>query len=549
MKTDKSQEGVLENRLTNREIRQTALFNEFVDDEELGWQLLIATICESVGLILSPVILLRDAVGVIWSDYLLASGLRYAETCVNTTEFNYGLLNQSNEQCVQSSSSNECITTKSNLCPEIVYKVSKVIVESYANQSSEAFKMLQYLEDNAQSQLVDSVIRFFSPLIWAFTIVERAPYIYYDYYFGNKYYTKLPTTRNMCLLNSGLAAIKVELQKLHDKMDAEMHTRAKDTQRSNQIIDNYYEKRNKRKPRSSLSRIAHSAYTSVMEVLDEGLEWMGISAGLSRVLQEETGVEDTKANSFVNDIDSYLNKVVLGLYQVGIKVWNNFISDLNYWFRRYGTLDWLKIEDARDSFVKFNMHVNDKSASIKYNMEEELSWEIVLGAVSTSGCITNKLQTYNYELCYFNTIKQNNVLLGTFERWEWISDYDLEMKLISSNSDKNSAALSMLAMLKYNKTNSANSTAAAAGTNKHKFNYQVYGNGDECYIQGKKVPRKAYVYYYCNVNKQGEIFAVRELEVCTYHVFVYNAYVCMPDMEVQAKGLLDELGVFGFSKK
>ena len=104
----------------------------------------------------------------------------------------------------------------------------------------------------------------------------------------------------------------------------------------------------------------------------------------------------------------------------------------------------------------------------------------------------------------------------------------------------------MLALLKHNKSVSNHTSTVQ---HKHKFNYQVYEHGDDCYILGKMIPRKTHVYFYCNVNKQGEIFAVRELEMCTYHVFVYNAYVCTTDMEVKALNLLNELGVFGFSKK
>ncbi len=136
-------------------------------------------------------------------------------------------------------------------------------------------------------------------------------------------------------------------------------------------------------------------------------------------------------------------------------------------------------------------------------------------------CIEKEMHDYKYKFCFFNEIKQNNLVLGKFETWG-IGNYSA-MYHISNNNRIESNQIITNDYLAY-------------------YSSQLYTDGARC--STKKDKRAAVVHYKCA--SANEIVEVTEMEICLYLITVATPLACSTMVESELLNKLRELGVFGF---
>jgi hypothetical protein len=251
--------------------------------------------------------------------------------------------------------------------------------------------------------------------------------------------------------------------------------------------------------------------------------------------------------------------------QYAVKVWGNFMQELSTLFGDHTVeFEWLHNYEEVGGIGRHTKNLGnlggqddgeERGATGRSRADMDFgpdkAWELLYAPPPAPGasasthtspvCISKKIEKYNYELCFFDSVKQDGKTLGRFDSWKYISEADSAEMLANSVVQETGYDWLMKAKASLN--------ADAKRPDKHGYNMQVYDNGDRCFSSGRTIPRSVNVYYYCSTAKQGEIMAVRETEMCKYDMLVSTAFACQDKMEKKSLQLLDDLGVFGFNRK
>lgn len=427
-----------------------------------------------------------------------------------------------------------------------------------------------------------------------------------------RHYLQLPPTRDACLLRAALEAGKVELSELKLKLRNEL------IRQNEGLLSSLTNKKKEMRTKSGVNtlnamvkRLLGQEVTNwIGELYGNMFTYLGISnlysdnlfdsndeyeRELVRLQAEVKGMDSHDSNasyskvmdSFMKWLDGLMYNFLISLQSFGQTVLTNFLKELSILFGDQShEFQWLKAFDRSDTenYYKIEPDANDISLQQKkwYDIDfgSDSAWQVLYDNTGsgnspiTPPCISKTMDKYNYEFCYFKTVKQNNVIMGTFDRWEYVSDADSDELLLNSISDQGDVDKSTLAMnnMLY-RSSIANGTDGSIGgllqnrksnkhqqkkknktvvvsnqkaNRKHNYNYQIYNNGDTCHANGKQVKRTTHVYYYCSNLRDGEIIDVRELETCVYSVLIYTPFACNDEHERYSLHYLDYLGVFGF---
>jgi len=534
-------------RRTMQEIRRDAMFGAYTESEDFGWLLLGTTLTEAIGIVASPLTIGYALLVNLTNEHLVHPTYVFMEECVNRSSVT---ASAGNESCgVSSDEGSETCTeaaTSESFCSEFVHTISKHVVDSQTDPGSIAFIVLMAFELDQYSE-VSAVLEFMNPVIstlnWMSSVMVQAPFIYYDYYIGHNDYVRLPPTRNACLLRSGLEAGRSELQNLKSKIKSELVYQqekvgaAKKPKFNLNIGDvlSYAEEN----LHIFLSAVGITPPPSVFSSLDLDI------AALTSLVSPSPGTSALGA----------MDPVFEAASQFCSKVWGNFMRELSTLFgdhtAEYAWLnDYEEVGGVGGQSGDSAREVGGRRSRSDMDFGRDKAWELLYaphtpagssGTTPSPACISKTIEKYDYELCFFDTVKQGSTILGRFDRWESLSEADSAQLLANSVVQEPGEEWLQKAR--------ANAKTELKGSEQHLYNLQRYDNGAHCFGSGKSTPRSVNVHYYCGTSREGEILAVRETEMCKYDMLVSTAFACQDHMEKRSLQLLDELGVFGFGKK
>lgn len=188
-------------------------------------------------------------------------------------------------------------------------------------------------------------------------------------------------------------------------------------------------------------------------------------------------------------------------------------------------VDKVKEEEAKKHAREAAM-ANVMSDDIDYGAEFE--WHALKDI-----CIATTYRGYDYKLCFFKEITQNEHTLGSFSNW--------------GNKQSKRPAVPDYTSALGSAWRSGGTSSSKTEKKQHPVDYtrQFYNGGDSCGSNAKA--RSALVTFQCG--GPSSILSVDEVEICEYLLVVETPLACTSDMEAKLLASLDELGVFGFTNK
>ena len=458
-------------------------------------------------------------------------------------------------------------------------------------------------------------------------------------------YLRLPPTRDACLLRAALEAGKIELSELKMKLRNELIRQNEGllSSISNKKKDIGTTSGAHTLNAMVKQLLGKTITDTVGDMYGKMFTYIGISnlysdnlfdsndeyeQELFRLQLEVKGMESEQrsrsgtsnisnishiSNMLMKWLDSIVYSFLHSMQSITNTIIHNFFKELTILFGdKSEEFQWLKSFDRSDANyykndIKSNSDTNSNTNSnsnsnrqdSKYKHENKKWYDIDFGSDAawqvlydnsgtgnvpiTPPCISKIINKYNYEFCFFKSMKQNGVNMGTFDRWEYVTDKESDNMLLNSITSSNhndtdnnvlimnnhlyrtsiaasnssdSSIGGLLQNKKQNKQNknkkkntNTNTNIVANQNNQHRhhnYNYQIYSDGDSCQYNGLNIKRTTHVYYYCSNQREGEIIDIRELETCIYSVLIYTPFACSDEHEQYSLQYLDYLGVFGF---
>lgn len=203
-------------------------------------------------------------------------------------------------------------------------------------------------------------------------------------------------------------------------------------------------------------------------------------------------------------------------------------------------------KSRRNRYSNTNININKpdtSKASRAIDYSRDGSWEIVKDV-----CVDKVIAAYKYQFCFFKEIKQDYVVIGAYHDWGRRTHYMEGDTAAYSASASNS---STWVQYYWGGTALEVETAARnrmkAEVNSKYYLHQYFNKGAACGGGSLEKKRNTEVTFVCSATNA--IVDVVESEICVYDMVVSTPAACTREDEDAAMQKLEDLGVFGFSKK
>lgn len=213
---------LLQNRRDDIKFNE-GLLNAYLDKGDKGLVHLTITALEFLSLLLSPILLPIHGVFMI-VDYLKNQAWSYimsiARKGVHDAGIDISIPNPNINSNPNTNIANIVNTNNNNKNLSIWQTLCLYMIQT-EDPNSEVSQFLSYLDYSQYSvfmSIQETLYPIYGPFYWAYNIMTRAPYLYFDYYVRDKG-TLLPQRRNSCLIRSGIEAIRNELKALAEKIE------------------------------------------------------------------------------------------------------------------------------------------------------------------------------------------------------------------------------------------------------------------------------------------------------------------------------------------